>query len=74
MSIHDSSLIHRIDRRLNHQKYQQSLEEQLYDSICKFQLDASQVIFQQFNASIHTTRKMNEWFFRESFNLLSWPS
>ena len=61
MFIYGPSLIHRVDGRLNQQGYQQILEEQLYGSICKLQLNALQVIFQQDNAPIHTTRKMNEW-------------
>ena len=62
ISIHGPHFIHRIDRCLNQQGYQQILEEQFYGSIYKLQLNASQVIFQQGNAPIYTSRKKNEWY------------
>ena len=40
----------------------------------KYGLDATQVIFQQDNASVHTTKMMQEWFLRQRFSLLTWPA
>ena len=43
-------------------------------TICKFDLDLSSVIFQQDNAPIHTTKMLMEWFSQQHFTLLPWPS
>jgi transposase len=74
MSIHGPGMIHRIEGRLNQHGYQRLLEEYLYGTIQKFNLDPTEVIFQQDNAPIHTSRSMKQWFSTQPFTLLSWPA
>jgi hypothetical protein len=64
--------MYRIEVRLNQHGYQKILEEHLHGPIQKYNLDASEVIFQQDNAPIHSTISMKQWFSRQPFGVLSW--
>jgi hypothetical protein len=60
-------MMYRIEVRLNQHGYQKILEEHLHGTIQKYNLDASEVIFQQDNAPIHSTISMKQWFSRQHF-------
>ena len=64
--------MYKIKGPLNQHEYRQILEQTIDGTIRKYGLDATQVIFQQDNASVHTTKMMQEWFSRQSFSLLKW--
>ena len=74
MCIHGLGMMYRIEGRLNQHGYQKILEEHLYGTIQKYNLDASEVIFQQDNAPIHCSNSMKQWFSRQPFGVLSWPA
>lgn len=74
MCIHGPGMMCRIEGRLNQHGYQKILEEHLYGTIQKYNLDASKVIFQQDNAPVHSSNSMKQWFSRQPFGVLSWPA
>ena len=74
MTSHGLGLVYKIEGRLNQHGYRQILEQTIDGTIKKYNLDATKVIFQQDNASIHTTKMMQEWFSKQSFSLLTWPA
>ena len=74
MTSHGPGLVYKIEGRLNQHGYHQILEQTIDGIIRKYNLDATKVIFQQDNASIYTTKMMQEWFSRQSFSLLMWPT
>jgi transposase len=74
MTIYGPGLVYKVEGRLNQHGYRQILEQTIDGTIRKYGLDATQVIFQQDNASVHTTKMMQEWFSRQSFSLLTWPA
>ena len=74
MTSHGPRLVYKIEGRLNQHGYRQILEQTIDGTIRKYKLDATKVIFQQDNASIHTTKMVHEWFSRQSFSLLTWPA
>lgn len=74
MTIHGCGLLIKINGKVNQLLYKQILEVGLYSTICKFELNPEHLIFQQDNASIHTTKMMKQWFKQQSFGLLQWPA
>ena len=74
MTSHGPCLVYKIKGRLNQHGCRQILEQTIEGTIIKCKLDATKVIFQQINASIHTTKMMQEWFSGQSFSLLTWPT
>ena len=62
--IHGPGLICKVEERINQICYCDILEENIHKVISKFNLDPSCVIFQQDNASIYTTKMLQEWFSR----------
>ena len=71
MTSHGPGLVYKIEGRFNHYGYRQILKQTIDHTIKKYNLDATKVIFQQDNASIHTTKMMQEWFSRQSFSFLT---
>ena len=74
MTSHGPRLVYKIEGHLNQHGYRQILEQTIDGTIRLYRLDATEVIFQQDNASIHTTKMMQGWFSRQSFSLLTWPT
>ena len=74
MTSHGPGLVYKIEGHLNQHGYCQILEQTIDGIIIKYKLDGTKFIFQQDNASIHTTKMMQEWFSRQSFSLLTWPA
>ena len=74
MCIHGPGLICKVEGRINQICYCDILEENVHKVISKFNLDPSCIIFQQDNASIHTTKMLQEWFSWQPFILLPWPT
>ena len=74
MTSHGLRLVYKIEGHLNQHRYHQILEQTIDGTIRKYNLDATEVIFQQDNASIHTTKMMQEWFSTQSFSFLTWPA
>ena len=74
MCIHEPGMMYRIEGCLNQNGYQKILNEHIYGTIQKYNLDASEVIFQQDNAPIHSSNSMKRWFSRQPFGVLSWPA
>ena len=72
MCIYGSKLVCKVDGRINQICYRDILEDNVHKVISKFNLDPSHVIFQQDNATIHTTKMLQEWFSRQPFTLLPW--
>ncbi len=72
MTNHGPRLVYKIEGRLNQHGYRQILEQTIEGTIRKYKLDATKVIFEQDNASIHTTKMMQEWLLRQSFSLVMW--
>jgi transposase len=64
--------MYRIEGSLNQHGYQKILEEHLYGTIQKHNLDASEVIFQQDNARVHSSNSMKKWFSKQPFGVLFW--
>ena len=73
MTSHELGFVYKIEGRLNQHGYRQNLEQTIDGTIRKYKLDTTKVVFQQDNASIHTTKMMQEWFSSQSFILLTWP-
>ena len=61
MTSHGPGLVYKIEGRLNQHGYRQILEQTIDVTNRKYKLDATKVIFQQDNPSIHTTKMMQEW-------------
>ena len=74
MSIHGLGVVCKVEGRINQHQYREILEQNLSQTICKFDLDPSSIIFQQDNALVHTTKMLMEWFSQHCFTLLPWPS
>ena len=62
MSIHGSRIVCNVEGCINQHRYREILEQNLSQTICKFDLDHSFVIFQQDNVPVHTTKMLMEWF------------
>ena len=74
MSIHGPGVVCKVEGHVNQHRYQEILEQNLPQTIWKFHLDPSSIIFQQDNAHMHTTKMLIEWFSQQYFTLLSWPA
>jgi hypothetical protein len=74
MCIDGPGMMYIIEGRFNQHGYQRILEEHLYGTIQKYNLDASEVIFQHDNAPIHSSNSMKQCFSRQYFGVLSWPA
>lgn len=61
-----------IDGRLNSQGYRKVLEDHLLPKAP--QIAGQDWIFQQDNASIHTSKAMMTWFRADGINIMSWPA
>ena len=72
ISIHGLGVVCKVEGRINQHRYQEILEQNLPQTICKFHLDPSSIIFQQDKAHVHTTKMLMEWFSQHHFTLLSW--
>ena len=68
--VHGCKCLVKINDKVNQLLYNQILEVGLCPIICCFELDPKHLIFQQDNASIHTTKMMKQWFNQQSFSLL----
>ena len=73
MTSHGPGLVYKIEGCLKQHGYRQILQQTIDGTIKKYKLDATKVIFQHDDASIHTTKMMQEWFSRQIFSLLTWP-
>lgn len=64
--------LHRISGRMNSAQYQ----AMLYDHLIPFGpfLGGANWMFQQDNASCHTSKSTQDWFTKEKINVLPWPS
>ena len=64
MCIHRPRLICKVEGCINQSHYHDILDENVYRTISKFNLDPFYVIFQHDNAHIYTTKILQEWFSR----------
>ena len=62
-----------IDSKMNAEKYQEILQENLMASVEKLRLPPDW-IFQQDNDPKHTARSTRKWFAENTVDVLQWPS
>jgi hypothetical protein len=72
MTIQGCRLFIKIIEKENQFSYKEILEVGLSSTICRNELDPISLIFQQNNASIHTTSFLKEWIKNQHFSLLQW--
>lgn len=73
MSAQGVMRLHFIDGRVNANKYQEILEQNLLPSIDQLSDDHGEFIFQQDGATCHIAKKNKEWFAAKSITVLPWP-
>ena len=64
----------RIDGRMDGDLYLTILKEELQQSLEFYDLDPSDIIFQQDNDPKHTCKKVQEWLKDQDFMVLRWPA
>ena len=69
MSIHGPRVVCKVEGCINQHQYQEILEQNLPQTICKFHFNPSFVIFQHDNARVHTTKMLMKWFSQQHFTL-----
>lgn len=71
LNIHGPDMMCEIEGRLNKHEHQKNLNNHLFGTIQKYNIDASRVIFQHDNAPVHRSNSMQQWFSRQPFRILS---
>ena len=66
--------LYNIQGRLNARDYISFLEQDLYRSLFAFGFNLEEIIFQQDNALVHITKIVEEWFGKQPFCVLEWPT
>jgi len=64
----------KIDGRMDGDLYLQILKDELQNSLEFYDLNPSDVIFQQDNDSKHTCKKVREWLDNQEFRTIVWPA
>ena len=64
--------LHNIQGRLNARGYFGILEQDLYSTLWDLEFNVEEVIFQQDNASSHSTKIVSDWLRRQPFYVLEW--
>ena len=73
ITAHGPGFMCRIDGIINQHVYKEILQEDLLQTIKWYDLDPSQIIFQQDCDLKHTARSVQEWLDKQPFDVLEWP-
>ena len=66
--------LHNIQGRLYARRYIGILEQDLYLTLRAFGFNLEEVIFQQDNVGVHTSKIVQDWFGNQPFCILEWPT
>src|SRR5689334_16614271 len=64
----------RIDGTLNSELYQSILKEELIKTLKWYNLEKSDIIFQQDNSTVHTSKSTQEWIQKNNLTVFQWPA
>ena len=74
LTIRKIGSLYHIEWTLNVMHYAQLLLEELLTTLVDFDFDLQEIIFQQDNTSIHTSRIVNEWLWEQPYSVMEWPT
>jgi len=75
MTWHGPGYMCKLDGTVNQELYLTILQDELLKTIEYYEMEASQVIFQQDNAKCHTARRVREWLEEQRFSCITdWPA
>ena len=58
---------------MDQHQYKRILEEDVYETIEEYEMDATRVIFQHDNDPKHKAKSVQEWLGEQPFEVLEWP-
>lgn len=73
MTAHGPGFMCRIEGMMDQHLYKEILEDELFQTIEWYHMDADRVIFQQDNDSKHKARSVREWLNEQPFEVMEWP-
>lgn len=74
MTFHGPGMLCRIEGRMDQHQYKEILQRDLLYTICAYDLDPSNLIFQHDNDPKHTAKSVRQWLRSQNFDVLKWPA
>ena len=73
MTAHGPGFICKIEGTIDRRLFKRILEEDLYETIEEYEMDATRVICQHDNDPKHKPKSVQEWLGEQPFEVLEWP-